>query len=173
VLGVTAAGLAYALRRSSALGWRRCTSTSSNDIRRRHRANSLPSRIRAYASAWACWYPWDLPVWCGVPTRKRVVDYLFQLWIGGTITTTATAGGWLPSSPSPCWRSRDDAYWWHMVAYKSVYGESPGRSGPEGPGLVTGRHLRGWTRRCRRSATPAGFGNPNKTGAVARTWTAS
>jgi len=35
-----------------------------------------------------------------------------QLWIGRTITTTATAGGWLPSPPSPCWRSRDDAYWW-------------------------------------------------------------
>jgi hypothetical protein len=24
-------------------------------------------------------YPWGLSVWCGVSTRKRVVDYLFQL----------------------------------------------------------------------------------------------
>ena len=33
-----------------------------------------------------------------------------------------------------------------MVACKTVYGESPGHSGPEGPGLVTGgRDLRGYS----------------------------
>jgi len=46
---------------------------------RGHRAYSLPSHICAYASAWAWGYRWGLLVWCGVSTRKRVVDYLFQL----------------------------------------------------------------------------------------------
>jgi hypothetical protein len=35
----------------------------------------------------------------------------------------------------PCWRSRDDAYWWRS---KTVYGESPGCCSPEKAPAVLG-----------------------------------
>jgi len=50
-------------------------------------------------------------VWGAHPKTSSWLP-VFQLWIGRTITTTATARGWLPSPSSPRWRSRDDAYWW-------------------------------------------------------------
>jgi hypothetical protein len=72
----------------SALHIRSACSMQSVTTLHKYEQQRYPSRTRRLQPSLAhlrlrlglAWgYPWDLLVWCGVSTRKRLVDYLFQL----------------------------------------------------------------------------------------------